>query len=141
MTQLEVEAVLSMISIDFMSVLTGFLDYEILNQQAMLIDNSIEKTSMNKSNYPSVAAGLGSVLLMILLLGNRPGPSGEVFLPLFTTLAISEVGFILTAAGAYFSLSNGLKTGGNKLRGLWLALGCTLLAVIFALTGVRYWPG
>ena len=95
---------------------------------------------MNRSNYPSVAASVGSMLLIILLLGTRPGSDGERFLPLFTILAISEVGFIMTAAGAYFSIANGLGVG-SKRRGLWIIIGCILLALFFAVTGFKYWPG
>ncbi len=94
---------------------------------------------MNKQTFPFIAAGLGLLLMLALRFGTRPNAEGEAFLPLFTVLAISEFGFIVTAIGVFLAVQTLLRTGFNLAR-LLLMLACLVLALMFALKGIEYWP-
>ncbi|MFM1892733.1 MAG: hypothetical protein RLZ44_1810 [Pseudomonadota bacterium] len=94
---------------------------------------------MSKRNYPFVAAGVGLLLLLIVMRGSAPGSDGSTALPLFTLLAISEVAFFVTAIGAYIGIRQ-IRAGGTKVVYALTVLSCVLLALGALLGGVMLWP-
>jgi hypothetical protein len=91
-----------------------------------------------KFPFTWTAAGLGLILALVLALGSGADPDTSRRLPLLTLLFISEFGFLITAAGAFW----GFKTRGRQdaeTASLIAALACVALAVAFMLMGVGLW--
>jgi heme/copper-type cytochrome/quinol oxidase subunit 3 len=94
---------------------------------------------MSKQNYPFIAAGVGLLLLLIVLKGSEPRADGTTTLPLFTLLAISEVAFFATAIGAYLGIRR-MRAGGTRVTYALIVLSCVMLAVGSLLAGIMLWP-
>jgi hypothetical protein len=94
---------------------------------------------MTASRFPSIALGLGLVLAFILLASGAHDPAGEHLLPLLMLLLMSELGFIVTAAGAFVAIRVGHKTG-ISFALVSTALGCVAMAIGFVVIGLALWP-
>ncbi|MEW8441202.1 MAG: hypothetical protein AB2689_23885, partial [Candidatus Thiodiazotropha taylori] len=61
-----------------------------------------------------------------------------ILLPLLTTLFITEFGFLVTAAGAYFSGKSSLESD-RRWSQILLTAVCGTLAVAFFILGLTLW--
>ena len=94
---------------------------------------------MIKENFPIIAAALGFLLTLLVLIGSRLGDDGKTLIPLLTLLVISEFGAILTAIGAYFGGRQFLatRTISNHTAATIL---CVCLFINFLVRGFQLWP-
>lgn len=92
-----------------------------------------------KRSFPWVALGIGLFLALVLLRFSPLNVGGQFTLPLLTALLMSELGFLLTAAGVFVSGRELLQQGWRG-RSLMLLLGNLLLAVNFLRLGLALWP-
>ena len=93
---------------------------------------------MNKSHYPPYFAVVGTILLVITVLGAQIGADGHTKIPLLALLAICEFGFFFSLAGAFFSFQ-GLRQRATAQR-FAAASACVVLAGLFAIKGLSLWP-
>ncbi|MCG8041156.1 MAG: hypothetical protein AB2688_18705 [Candidatus Thiodiazotropha taylori] len=91
-----------------------------------------------KANFPWISAGLGLTLAMVLISSGVFREPAERGLPLLTTLFITEFGFLVTAAGAYFSGKSSLEPDRHWSQILLTAV-CGALAVAFFILGLTLW--
>ncbi len=90
---------------------------------------------MKTFNFPIIALGLGSFLMLVVLIGSR----GETTLPMLSLLFINEFAFIVTAIGAFNGVKN-IKTLGLKPGKLVVTVFCALLSAGFMVLGIELWP-
>jgi hypothetical protein len=95
---------------------------------------------MTRERFPWVALGVGLILAAVLVQSGATEPATENALPLLTLLLISELGFLVTAAGALAGTLAAVREGIVPSRAL-AALGCAVLAVAFLIVGIGLWPG
>lgn len=89
--------------------------------------------------FPRIAILLGLALFATLVMGSMPAADGTSLLPLLMLLGISEVGFIATAIGCFMALSpKGEEPVSRRQRTTGIA--CGVMAICFAVQGVRLWP-
>jgi len=93
---------------------------------------------MTKLTFPWIALILGAVLLAGLFFAGAIPPSGEYAAPLLAMLFMSELGALISAAGAYMAFSNWLANRANMLQ-LIASLITAVLAVALLFTGVALW--
>lgn len=94
---------------------------------------------MTSARFPTLALSVGLVFALVLLAAGGGDPAGEHRLPLLMLLLMSELGFIVTAVGAFLGLRE-LRREGLRLATLSVALGCAALAVGFVVMGLALWP-
>lgn len=92
------------------------------------------------NRFPLIACVVGVFALAGVLLGQRPAADGGTTLPLLTLLAMSELGFIVCAIGAFLAARE-LKTNGLRAAAAASALLCATLGVALLATGLALWPG
>jgi hypothetical protein len=95
---------------------------------------------MTTARFPTLALSVGLVLALVLLAAGGGDPAGEHRLPLLMLLLMSELGFIVTAIGAFVGI-RGMRGEGPRLASLSVTLGCMTLAVGFVVMGLALWPG
>jgi len=91
---------------------------------------------MKKINFPVLACFIGVFLLILLLKAGAPGE--PLAFPLLTLLFMSELGFLVTGAGAVFGIKAQLAKG-LDVRILLPTLVCAVLAIVLALKGFAFW--
>ncbi len=94
---------------------------------------------MKTHNFPYIAAGLGLLLMLLVMRGSQPGADGATALPVLTLLIVSEFAFFVTAAGAYIGIRHSLSTGLKSLYAL-TSITCGVLSVSFLWLGFELWP-
>lgn len=93
---------------------------------------------MKKQVFPWIASGIGLVMALVLARMSVGIEQGEQSLPSLTLLFISEVGFLLTAGGAWMGITSWWVE--RKPTGMLLAsLGCLVLALGFLYKGLWLW--
>ena len=92
---------------------------------------------MKHFNFPWIAAGLGIIISLALMLGGATEPAGHTRLPTLMLLFMSEFGFLITAAGTIVSVRGWQRTRGR--RELLLGLACGVLALGFVAIGLLIW--
>ncbi len=95
---------------------------------------------MNKNAFPLIASGIGVVLALVLARSGVDISNREPLLPPLTLLFISEFGFLVTAAGAWFGGRTWLAQR-SQLGMLLAALACLALALAFLYIGLALWDG
>lgn len=91
---------------------------------------------MNAARFPLIATAVSIVLVAVLVFaGSRE--SGYA-LPLLTLLLISEFGFLVAAAGAYFGFREWFANGFRPAVSL-AAIACIALSLWFAVKGYLLW--
>lgn len=95
---------------------------------------------MNKNAFPLIASGIGVVLALVLARSGVDVSNNEPLLPPLTQLFISEFGFLVTAAGAWFGGRAWFAEPG-QLGMLLAVLGCLALAMAFLTIGLALWDG
>ena len=98
----------------------------------------MKQNRINRAHFPYVAAILGGVLLVILLLTDGSHGDTGFTLPLLTLLLISEFGFLVTGAGAFLGAREWVRNGFRHGVSL-VAVMCGLLSVWFAIRGYAIW--
>lgn len=93
---------------------------------------------MNKTTFPWIAVTIGLFLIIGLYFAGAIPPSGEYAAPLLAMLFMSELGAIVSAAGAYTALRNWLDHR-TQMLSLLLALVSAVLAIALLSTGVALW--
>jgi hypothetical protein len=94
---------------------------------------------MKRSSFPFVALAIGSALMALLLIAGSPGDETRRILPLLTLLIVSEFGMFLTGIGAWLGFATMRETGVRPAI-LSTTVVCALLAVVFLVLGIGYWP-
>lgn len=93
---------------------------------------------MNKQTFPWIAIFLGLVLLGGLFFSGAIPPSDHYALPLLLLLFMSELGALISAAGAYGAGRNWLENRANTTA-IIAALLAAALTVTLAVSGVMIW--
>ena len=91
---------------------------------------------MKKSTFPIIALVIGVVLLVILISVENPADGYSA--PLLMLLFMSELGVLLTGAGAFVGTKIQTDQGFDLKLTLW-TLGCVVLAILLALKGFEVW--
>ncbi len=98
---------------------------------------------IKKINFPYLALALGMFLLLVITMGSKTDAEGITALPLLTLLIFTEGAFLLTAVGGYLGLKHmhvsRLKFSANPFYFMTTVI-CILLAILFAIHGIRLWP-
>lgn len=94
---------------------------------------------MKTINFPYLAAVLGVICLLIVMLGGATDTDGNTALPLLTLLIINECAFFLTAAGSFIGIKQIHAASFNAFY-FTTTLLCILLTVQFILLGFKLWP-
>lgn len=95
---------------------------------------------MNKNLFPWIASGAGLILVSVLFFAGAMSPSGEYSLPLLMMLFMSELGVLVTGAGAYVGAQIWLRQRSNTTA-LLAATACTALALGLLWLGLTLWYG
>lgn len=93
---------------------------------------------MNKTVFPWIASAIGLVFLAALSFAGATSASGEYALPLLTLLFMSELGVLVTAAGAFVGLQLWSRQR-HRLAFLFPALACAALAIALLVIGLALW--
>jgi len=92
---------------------------------------------MNKDKFPYLAAGIGFIIVIILLQAGAGGSELKTGFPLLTLLFLCEFGFFMTVAGAIHS---GFLYSSKRKQGLLIILiVCVILFIYFLFTGIDIW--
>ena len=94
---------------------------------------------INRAQFPYVAAILGGILLLVLLLTDGSHGDTGFTQPLLTLLLISEFGCIVTAIGAWLGIQQLMKSRFTLLM-IAVSTACAMMAPTFAVLGAGYWP-
>lgn len=94
---------------------------------------------MKTINFPYIAFGLCSFLLLLVMKGSETGNDGQTILPLLTLLVVSEFSFFVTAIGGYIGIKHSLVTSTKPIY-MVITLLCILLSLRFMLLGIALWP-
>ena len=92
-----------------------------------------------KNNYPWITLTVGLAFSMLLMWFGPLNKSAPVTMPLLMALFVAELGFIVSAAGAYMAGRTFIRNRSDR-RSLIMALGNALIAVNLAYTGLLIWP-
>jgi hypothetical protein len=108
-----------------------------------VVEDAETRTRMSKRfPFTWAAAGLGLVLALVLALGGAPGGAIDTptarGMPLLTRLFIGELGFLITAAGAFWGFKHRRRQG-SEIATLIAAVACIALAIAFLLMGIGLW--
>jgi hypothetical protein len=95
--------------------------------------------AMKKSSFPLVALGVGLALMGLLLFAGNPGDETRRILPLLTLLIISEFGMFLSGIGAWLGIVT-MRATGFRPAMLSITVACAVLAAVFLILGIEYWP-
>lgn len=94
---------------------------------------------MKTINFPYIAAGLGLMLMLVVMKGKVLGSDGETTMPLLTLLVVSEFCFFVNAIGFYIGAKQIKAIGFQALYTVTTIL-CALLAIRFLFVGIALWP-
>ncbi|OUR65054.1 hypothetical protein A9Q79_03705 [Methylophaga sp. 42_25_T18] len=94
---------------------------------------------MKTINFPYIAAGLGLMLMLVVMRGQVLGADGETVMPLLTLLVVSEFCFFVNAIAVYIGFKQIKAIGFQALYTITTLL-CALLAVRFLFIGIALWP-
>lgn len=95
---------------------------------------------MNKNYYPWIAIVVGLVFATVLVFAGTTSATAEYALPLLTMLFMSELGVLVTGAGAVVAARTWLAQRNNTAM-LIAALACTALAIGLLSLGLALWYG
>jgi hypothetical protein len=84
------------------------------------------------------AAGLGLILALVLALGGGTDAPEARGLPVLSRLFITEFGFLVTAAGAFWGFKHRRSQGAVTATAI-AAFACIALAIAFLLMGIVLW--
>jgi hypothetical protein len=93
---------------------------------------------MNKHRYPWIAMLIGLILLTALLAAGAASGSGEYSLPLLTMLFMSELGMLVSGAGAFVGGQLWLARRSDSAM-LFAALVSAVLAIGLLVLGLVLW--
>ena len=88
---------------------------------------------------PYIAAGMGTVLMLLVIQGRQTGDDGSTFVPLLTLLVVSEFAFFLTVISTVVGIRHMRATSIQPLYAA-ASLFCALLAIRFLWLGIELWP-
>lgn len=88
---------------------------------------------------PYLAAGMGTVLMLLVTQGRQTGEDGSTILPLLTLLVVSEFAFFLTVIAAVVGVRHMRATAIKPLYAATIVF-CALLAIRFMWLGIELWP-
>jgi len=94
---------------------------------------------MKTINFPYIAFGMCSLLLLLVIKGSETGNDGQTLMPLLTLLVVSEFSFFVTTIGGYIGIKHILSTSTNHLYKV-ITLLCIMLSLRFMFLGVALWP-
>jgi len=94
---------------------------------------------MKTINFPYIALGLCSFLLLVVMKGSEINSEGLTTLPLLTLLVVSEFSFFVTAIAVYIG-SHNIKAAGIKSVYTLVTVLCLVLSINFMLLGIELWP-
>ena len=94
---------------------------------------------MKTTQFPYIAAVLGSVIMLIVLKGSQAGSDGSSAIPLLTLLVMNEFAFFVTAFAVYIGVKQLRASGWQTLYGI-VTVFCALLFLRFAWLGIELWP-
>jgi len=92
-----------------------------------------------KNNFPWIALTVGLAISLALMWFGPLNRSAPVVMPLLMALFMAELGFVVSAIGAYTAVKAYQENRSSK-RPLVLLLGNVLIAVNLAYTGLLIWP-
>lgn len=92
-----------------------------------------------KRSFPWLALGVGLLLSLALLQFSPLNTASRFTMPLLMALLMSEVGFLLTVAGAVISGREILRRNA-QLSSVAQLIGNLLLATYFIRLGLALWP-
>jgi hypothetical protein len=93
---------------------------------------------MNKKLFPWIAIGLGLVLVSALFFSGAATGTKEYALPLLTMLFMSELGALVTGAGAFIGIQLWLQKR-NNVSLLLAGIVSAVLAMSLLLLGLNLW--
>ena len=94
---------------------------------------------MVQKTFPWLAAGIGLILILVLLQANSIERS-EPLLPPLMLLFISELGFLVTLLGAWSGARIWLAAREQWLPFL-LSGACAVMSLAFLYLGIAFWSG
>lgn len=94
---------------------------------------------MKTINFPYIAAGLGLMLMLVVMRGQQLDSDGQTVLPLLTLLVVSEFCFFVNAIGLYIGAKQ-IKSAGFQALYTVTTILCALLAIRFLFLGFSLWP-
>jgi len=94
---------------------------------------------MKIETFPYIAAGVGILLMVLVIKGSETNVDGVTQIPLLTLLIVSEFAFFVTAFGAFIGFKQ-IRLKGMKLWYLAVSLFCVLMAIRFMWLGIELWP-
>ncbi|HEB81774.1 MAG TPA: hypothetical protein ENJ11_02810 [Gammaproteobacteria bacterium] len=94
---------------------------------------------MKTIHFPYLASGMGLFLLLLVVVGSKPGADGSTTLPLLTLLIINEFAFFVTAIGGFIGLRQMINSPFNLSTTIVAAL-CLILTAVFIWQGIQLWP-
>lgn len=86
-----------------------------------------------------IIAVVGLSLLATVLAGSTTAEDGATLMPLLALLAMCEFGFLASLAGTYLG-AQGIRETPNAVL-FSVTATCAALMVLFALQGLKLWPG
>ena len=94
---------------------------------------------MKITTFPYIAAGVGILLMLLVMQGSKTNVDGVTQIPLLTLLIVSEFAFFVSAFGAYIGFKQ-IRLSGIKPLYLATSLFCALMAIRFMWLGIELWP-
>lgn len=92
-----------------------------------------------KNNFPWIALTVGLAISLALMWFGPLNRSAPVAMPLLMALFMAELGFVVSAIGAYVAVRAFQENRSNR-RMLMMILGNAMIAINLVYTGLVIWP-
>ena len=93
---------------------------------------------MSKKHFPWIASAIGLLLVAAVFFAGATSPSREYALPLLMMLFMSELGALVTAAGAFVGIRQWFGQREN-IATLLAGLACAAMALALLSLGLTLW--